>query len=355
MEIEEGVVRDFDELVEQAVEPFVQHFELMHEDLRPLANLITNCFRHLRFIVASASKQAKPSQEELGRLVGPMAGAVEEVVGSRDKHSPVYSHMSALSFMLPALLFPLVLEQTPVALVDESISSSSKYIEKVSSGKLHVSDPTPAEAHVKWAQLASTLMIKLKAYVLKYHSKEMYWGESPVATEEKKQETGTSLYQKGKWVVENHGKTTVDLPADRIQSKQNVFITKCDGTTIRIGSKVKAVLIEKCTKCHIEVDSVVSSVELINCSHVKLSMSKDTPTVSLERSHDCQVFLSETCLDCNPQIFSSNIANVSLELPHPDPKRGFAEIPLPTQFVSKISKGTSPGSYNVSTTAVQHT
>lgn len=182
MEIEEGVVRDFDELVEQAVEPFVQHFELMHEDLRPLANLITNCFRHLRFIVASASKQAKPSQEELGRLVGPMAGAVEEVVGSRDKHSPVYSHMSALSFMLPALLFPLVLEQTPVALVDESISSSSKYIEKVSSGKLHVSDPTPAEAHVKWAQLASTLMIKLKAYVLKYHSKEMYWGESPVAT-----------------------------------------------------------------------------------------------------------------------------------------------------------------------------
>eukprot|EP00474_Spongospora_subterranea_P008349 CRZ08807.1 hypothetical protein [Spongospora subterranea] len=155
-------------------------------------------------------------------------------------------------------------------------------------------------------------------------------------------------HNQGKWLIENFvGVDKVEIPED-VQVKHTVYIYKCENCIIVLPMKVKAICMDSCKKAGL----LFGSVEIVNCHSVEVGMTGSAPSIAVDKTHGCQLILSNECLDRDPSIVMSNISEVNIRTPgendHCDP----IEMPIPEQFITKISG--KPGRYKLSTQHVTH-
>jgi len=149
-----------------------------------------------------------------------------------------------------------------------------------------------------------------------------------------------------KWAVEwQQGNRSIEI--SETETRQTVYIYKCENSVIRIKGKVNSIAVDGCKKTIVVFDNAIASAELVNCQSVELHINGYVPNIAVDKTDGCQLHLSKECL--KSEIITSKVSEMNINIPHPtDPNGDPIERPVPEQFKTVI-KGTS-----LETVAVQH-
>ncbi|XP_058875174.1 adenylyl cyclase-associated protein 1-like isoform X1 [Acipenser ruthenus] len=130
-----------------------------------------------------------------------------------------------------------------------------------------------------------------------------------------------------KWRVE-HQENAQGLVISDTELKQVVYAFKCTGSTLQIKGKINSITLDNCKKVGLVFDDVVGIVEVINCKDVKIQVLGKVPTISINKTDGCHVYLSPTSLSCEVVSAKSSEMNVLV----PGEGGDFTELPVPEQF-----------------------
>uniref|UniRef100_A0A3B4YE75 Adenylyl cyclase-associated protein n=1 Tax=Seriola lalandi dorsalis TaxID=1841481 RepID=A0A3B4YE75_SERLL len=129
-----------------------------------------------------------------------------------------------------------------------------------------------------------------------------------------------------KWKVENQ-EGAQNLVISDTELKQVVYAYKCNKSTLQVKGKINSITVDNCKKMGLVFDDVVGIVEIINCKDIKVQVIGKVPTISINKTDGCHVYLSEGSLSC--EIVSAKSSEMNILVP----KDGeFTELPVPEQF-----------------------
>ena len=134
-----------------------------------------------------------------------------------------------------------------------------------------------------------------------------------------------------KWKIEYQNKNH-NLLVDQTDLKHTVYIYKCKECTITVKGKVNSILLDSCQRVGLLFD-VLSTVEFINSNNVQMQVLGRVPTVTIEKTDNCQVYLSKNSLDT--EIVSSKSSAMNILVPNENGDEYF-EHPVPEQFKTVI-------------------
>uniref|UniRef100_A0AC35UAC4 Adenylyl cyclase-associated protein n=1 Tax=Rhabditophanes sp. KR3021 TaxID=114890 RepID=A0AC35UAC4_9BILA len=135
------------------------------------------------------------------------------------------------------------------------------------------------------------------------------------------------------WCVEYFaGDQNIVINAD---IKQVVYIFKCDNCVIRVNGKVNSILMDNCKKTQLVFDSLLSQIEIINSQSIKIQTLGALPTVSIQKTDGCQIYLSKESLGA--EIVQSKSSEMNISVPEGD-DGDFIEYALPEQFKTTYNR-----------------
>lgn len=137
-----------------------------------------------------------------------------------------------------------------------------------------------------------------------------------------------------KWIVEYHSDRT-DLKITETNMRHTVYIYKCSNSTITVQGKVNSIVLDQCTKVGIQFTSVVSLLEFINCRAMKAQVLENVPTIQIEKTDGCHIYLSKTSL--NTEFITSKSSEMTINVPFGDGE--YKEYPIPEQYKTYLRGG----------------
>jgi len=117
--------------------------------------------------------------------------------------------------------------------------------------------------------------------------------------------------------------------------KHTIYIYKCTNSTVIVEGKVNSIVLDQCTKVGLQFTSVVSLVEFINCKSMKAQVIERVPTVQIEKTDGCHIYLSSTSLDT--ELITSKSSEMSINIPFGDGE--YKEYPIAEQFKTYLKDG----------------
>ncbi|XP_010432407.1 PREDICTED: cyclase-associated protein 1 [Camelina sativa] len=149
-----------------------------------------------------------------------------------------------------------------------------------------------------------------------------------------------------KWAVENQiGKK--DLVISECDSKQSVYIFGCKDSVLQIQGKVNNITIDKCTKMGVVFTDVVAAFEIVNCNNVEVQCQGSAPTVSVDNTTGCQLYLNKDSLET--AITTAKSSEINVMVPGATPDGDWVEHALPQQYNHVFTEGkfeTTPVSHS---------
>ncbi|XP_044280879.1 adenylyl cyclase-associated protein 1 isoform X2 [Varanus komodoensis] len=130
-----------------------------------------------------------------------------------------------------------------------------------------------------------------------------------------------------KWRVENQEDAS-NLVISETELKQVVYVYKCMNSTLHIKGKINSITLDSCKQLGLVFDDVVGIVDIINSRNVKVQVMGKVPTMSINKTDGCHVYLSKSSLDCEIVSAKSSEMNVLV----PTGSGDFTEFPIPEQF-----------------------
>uniref|UniRef100_A0A7M4FJ69 Adenylyl cyclase-associated protein n=1 Tax=Crocodylus porosus TaxID=8502 RepID=A0A7M4FJ69_CROPO len=130
-----------------------------------------------------------------------------------------------------------------------------------------------------------------------------------------------------KWRVENQDNAS-NLVIGDTELKQVAYIYKCVNSTVHIKGKINSITVDNCKKLGLVFDDVVGIVEIINSRDVKVQVMGKVPTISINKTDGCHVYLSKSSLQC--EIVSAKSSEMNILIPTEE--GDFNEFPVPEQF-----------------------
>ncbi|KAK9677864.1 hypothetical protein RND81_11G172400 [Saponaria officinalis] len=139
-----------------------------------------------------------------------------------------------------------------------------------------------------------------------------------------------------KWAVENQvGKK--DLVIVDCDSKQSVYVFGCKDSVLQIQGKVNNITIDKCTKMGILFKDVVAACEIVNCNSVEVQCQGSAPTISVDNTAGCQLYLSKDSLETS--ITTAKSSEINVMVPASDTNGDWGEHSLPQQYLHTFKDG----------------
>ncbi|OAY25510.1 cyclase-associated protein 1 [Manihot esculenta] len=149
-----------------------------------------------------------------------------------------------------------------------------------------------------------------------------------------------------KWVVENQiGRK--NLVIDDCDAKQSVYIFGCKDSVLQIQGKVNNITVDKCTKMGVLFVDVVAACEIVNCNGVEVQCQGSSPTISVDNTSGCQLYLSKDSLGAS--ITTAKSSEINVLVPGAEPNGDWVEHALPQQFINVFKDG------RFETTPISHT
>ncbi|XP_041664233.1 adenylyl cyclase-associated protein 2 [Cheilinus undulatus] len=130
-----------------------------------------------------------------------------------------------------------------------------------------------------------------------------------------------------KWRVENFEQKH-DLVIEETELKQVVYVFSCNNSTVQIKGKINSIIIDNCKKLGLVFENVVGIVEIINSKGIQLQVLGKVPTISINKTEGCQVYLGKDSLSCD--IVSAKSSEMNIMVPQGD--EDYREFPVPEQF-----------------------
>ncbi|XP_034401251.1 adenylyl cyclase-associated protein 2 [Cyclopterus lumpus] len=129
-----------------------------------------------------------------------------------------------------------------------------------------------------------------------------------------------------KWRVENFEQKH-DLTIEETELKQVVYVFGCNNSTLQIKGKINSIIIDNCKKLGLVFENAVGIVEIINSKGIQLQVLGTVPTISINTTAGCQVYLSKDSINCD--IVSAKSSEMNILIPQDEEYR---EYPVPEQF-----------------------
>ncbi|XP_057333006.1 uncharacterized protein LOC130672433 isoform X2 [Microplitis mediator] len=140
-----------------------------------------------------------------------------------------------------------------------------------------------------------------------------------------------------KWLIEYH-KGNKDLVIENPEMNNVVYMYRCQDSTLIIKGKLNSIVMDSCRKSSIVFDSLVSSIEFVNCQSVQMQVLGKVPTISIDKTDGCQMYLNQESL--NVELITSKSSEMNVMVPKGN--GDYTEYPVPEQFKTTInSKGLS--------------
>ncbi|XP_060914956.1 adenylyl cyclase-associated protein 2 [Labrus mixtus] len=130
-----------------------------------------------------------------------------------------------------------------------------------------------------------------------------------------------------KWRVENFEQKH-DLVIEETELKQVVYVFSCNNSTLQIKGKINSIILDNCKKLGLVFENVVGIVEIINSKGIQLQVLGKVPTISINKTEGCQVYLSTDSISCD--IVSAKSSEMNIMVPQGD--GDYREFPVPEQF-----------------------
>ncbi|OCT57064.1 hypothetical protein XELAEV_18004066mg [Xenopus laevis] len=130
-----------------------------------------------------------------------------------------------------------------------------------------------------------------------------------------------------KWKVENQENVS-NLEISDTELKQVVYIYKCVNSTLQVKGKINSITVDNCKKLGLVFEDAVGIVEIINSKDVKVQVMGKVPTISINKTDGCHVYLSQDSLAC--EIISATSSEMNILVPTSG--GDFSEFPVPEQF-----------------------
>ncbi|XP_074587371.1 cyclase-associated protein 1-like [Curcuma longa] len=149
-----------------------------------------------------------------------------------------------------------------------------------------------------------------------------------------------------KWAVENHIGNK-NLIIEDCDTKQSVYIYGCKDSVLQVKGKVNNITVDKCTKMGVLFTEVVAAFEIVNCDGVEVQCQCSAPTISIDNTSGCQLYLSSDSLGAS--ITTAKSSDINVLVPGAGPDNDWVEHPLPQQFIHTYKDGqftTSPVSHS---------
>uniref|UniRef100_A0A1I7V7Y5 Adenylyl cyclase-associated protein n=1 Tax=Loa loa TaxID=7209 RepID=A0A1I7V7Y5_LOALO len=152
-------------------------------------------------------------------------------------------------------------------------------------------------------------------------------GTSPVKKQADKPPK-TWLDNGKQWNVEYY-KNNNSVMVEVSDMKQTVYVFKCENSVIQIKGKVNSITLDSCKKTSVVFDSLLSQFEVINCQSVQIQTLGSMPTLSIQKTDGCQVYLSKSAI--NAEIITSKSSEMNVLVPGAE-DGDFVEFAVPEQF-----------------------
>lgn len=135
-----------------------------------------------------------------------------------------------------------------------------------------------------------------------------------------------------KWIIEyykdNHG-----LLVEGTEMNNVVYMFNCTNCTLTVKGKINSIFLDSCRKSSVVFDTVVSSAEFVNCQSVQMQVLGNVPTISIDKTDGCQMYLSEKSLGV--EIVSSKSSEMNVLIPKGN--GDYSEYPVPEQYKTTVS------------------
>ena len=337
-------------------------------DVSPQAALVVSAFEAQRDFLKIAAVSKKPTNAETEALLRATGELIVSIQQHREtnRRSVMFNHLSALSESIPALGWVSV-APTPAPFVKEMKDAGMFYTNRV------LKDWKEKDTkHVDWVKSWLETLTDLQQFVKKHHTTGLVWnprgGEASLSVAQTVRPTSAtaprpvpaslpkpkpaptkpakvfgsvggggspSLRQDGKkWIVEFF-KGDSNIKIDDVQMNQSVYIYKCEKSAVRINGKCNNVILDSCKKTGVIFDSLVSSCEVMNSSGVQVQVNGTVPTIMVDKTDGCQIFLSKKSLKTEIVTAKSSETNVCIPA-----GEDYTEMALAEQFKTVI-KGNS--------------
>ncbi|KAF5283355.1 hypothetical protein FQA39_LY04731 [Lamprigera yunnana] len=135
-----------------------------------------------------------------------------------------------------------------------------------------------------------------------------------------------------KWLIE-YQKGNHNLLVEKAEMNNVVYLYKCENSTVTVKGKLNSITLDSCKKTSVVFDSLVSSIEFINCQSVQMQVFGKVPTVSIDKTDGCQVYLSVESMGV--EIISSKSSEMNILVPKGT--GDYTEYPVPEQYKTTIS------------------
>ncbi|KAF3815347.1 hypothetical protein GH733_016729 [Mirounga leonina] len=139
-----------------------------------------------------------------------------------------------------------------------------------------------------------------------------------------------------KWRIE-YQEDRNDLVISETELKQVAYIFKCNKSTLRMKGKINSITIDNCKKFGLVFDNVGHIISLYgprnsHSTYTRLfsclfQVMGKVPTISINKTEGCHIYLSEDALDC--EIVSAKSSEMNVLVPQDGDYR---EFPVPEQF-----------------------
>ena len=109
------------------------------------------------------------------------------------------------------------------------------------------------------------------------------------------------------WNVE-YFENDKSIKVDEGRLNQKVYIYKCKRSLIQVSDKVNAITLDGCVRSQLVFQDVVSSIEVVNCSSVEVQVTGSAPTITIDKTDGCQIYLSRKAMSAD--IFTAKSSEV---------------------------------------------
>jgi adenylyl cyclase-associated protein len=161
-------------------------------------------------------------------------------------------------------------------------------------------------------------------------------GKTAAAAQAVQKPPRTELENYKNWAVEYH-KGNREIVINATDMKQTVYIFKCENSVVQIKGKVNSITVDGCKKTSIAFENLLGQVEVINSQSIEVQTLGSLPTISIQKTDGCQVYLSKDSLDA--EIVTSKSSAMNILVPCGE-EGDFSEFPIPEQFKTTFNKET---------------
>ncbi|XP_011873041.1 PREDICTED: adenylyl cyclase-associated protein 1 [Vollenhovia emeryi] len=156
------------------VKEYLQLSQKIGGDVAAHSQLVEKAFQiQLQFVQMAASRSAPTNQSEQVSLFAPMSMQIQQIQEFREKNrgSPFFNHLSAISESIPALGWVAV-SPTPAPYVKEMNDAGQFYTNRVLKDWKEKN-----KIHIDWCKAWVQTLTDLQQYVRQHHTTGLVWGK----------------------------------------------------------------------------------------------------------------------------------------------------------------------------------